>query len=198
MPDARGRHAPTQSPFDLNDPRRARDRAAAIYHWTPDIRDFADPVQERSWQLAGLDDLNTENPRVRQALRAAYGAWIRDVGVDGFRVDTAFYVPPAFFDDFLHADDRTAPGILRVARDAGKPAFHVFGEGFGLDRAFDDAQARKIESYVRDASGRPLMPGMIKLPALRHRARCVRARAAHRRTRRPYRTHAACAFGRRT
>jgi glycosidase len=164
VPDARGRQAPTQSPFDLNDPRRARDRAAAIYHWTPDIRDFADPVQEQTWQLAGLDDLDTGNPAVRRALRASYGKWIRDVGVDAFRVDTAFYVPPAFFDDFLNSKDRRAPGILRVARDAGKPAFHVFGEGFGLDRAYDDTQARKIERYVRHPGGRALLPGMINFP----------------------------------
>jgi glycosidase len=162
--DPRGRHAPTQPPFDLNDPRRAADRAAAIYHWTPDIRDFGAPAQEKSWQLAGLDDLDTENAQVRRALRATYGRWIREVGVDAYRVDTAFYVPPAFFDDFLNSTDRRAPGILRVARDAGKPAFHVFGEGFGLDRAFDDTQARKIEAYVRDARRRTLLPGMINFP----------------------------------
>lgn len=162
--DPRGRTAPMQPPFDLNDPRRARDRAAGIYHWTPDIRDFADPVQEKTWQLAGLDDLNTENPAVRRALRASYGHWIRDVGVDAFRVDTAFYVPPAYFDDFLHADDPAAPGIMKVAASTGRNAFHVFGEGFGIDRAYGDTQARRIETYVRDASGRALMPGMINFP----------------------------------
>ena len=164
VPDARGRTAPRQPPFDLNDPRRAADRAAAIYHWTPDIRDFADPVQERTWQLAGLDDLNTENAAVRRALRRSYGGWIRDVGVDAFRVDTAFYVPPDYFDDFLNADDAQAPGVLRVARAAGKPDFHLFGEGFGLDRAYEDVQARRIEGYVRDAQGRALLPGMINFP----------------------------------
>lgn len=163
-PDPAGRTAPSQPPFDLNDPRRARDRAAAIYHWTPDIRDFADPVQERTWQLAGLDDLNTENPRVRRALRRSYGDWIRRVGVDAFRVDTAYYVPPAFFEDFLNADDARAPGVLRVAREAGKRDFHVFGEGFGLDRAFDDTQARKIETYVRAPDGTPRLPGMLDFP----------------------------------
>jgi hypothetical protein len=164
IPDSRGRTAPTQAPFHLNDPRRARDRAAAVYHWTPDIRDYGDPVQERTWQMAGLDDLDTENPAVRRALRDSYGFWIREVGVDAFRVDTAFYVPPEYFADFLHADDAAAPGILRVARGTGRDGFHVFGEGFGIDRAFEDAQARKIEAYARDASGRDLLPGMINFP----------------------------------
>lgn len=164
VPDARGRTAPSQPPFHLNDPRRARDRDAGIYHWTPDIRDYADPLQEKTWQMAGLDDLDTENPAVRRALRDSYGYWIREVGVDAFRVDTAFYVPPDYFDDFLNARDATAPGILEVARGTGREAFHVFGEGFGIDRAYADVQARRIEGYARDASGRDLLPGMINFP----------------------------------
>ena len=161
--DARPHPAPTQSPFSLNDPRRAEDRAAAIYHWTPNIVDFTDPVQEQTYQLAGLDDLNTENPRVRAALRESYNHWIREVGVDGFRVDTAFYVPAEFFRDFLLADDAAAPGVLRAAADTGRKDFHVFGEGFGLDRPFEDTQARRIDSYMRDADG-ALLPGMLNFP----------------------------------
>jgi glycosidase len=162
-PDARPRPAPTQFPFSLNDPRRAEDCDAGIYHWTPNISDFADPVQEQTYQLAGLDDLDTENPRVRAALRESYNHWIREVGVDAFRVDTAFYVPPAYFRDFLFSDDATAPGVLRTAADTGRRDFHVFGEGFGLDTPFDDTQARRIDGYMRDADG-PLLPGMINFP----------------------------------
>ncbi|GAB3745652.1 alpha-amylase family glycosyl hydrolase [Lysobacter olei] len=163
-PTASGRTAPTQSPFDLNDPRRRAHRTAGIYHWTPDIRDYADPVQERDWQMAGLDDLNTDNPRVRDALRDSYAFWIREAGVDAFRVDTAFYVPPAFFEDFLHARDRRHPGILHVARATGREQFHVFGEGFGLDRPYEDSQARKIDRYMRDGSGHARLPGMLNFP----------------------------------
>lgn len=161
--DSRPMTAPLRRPFSLNDPRRAEDRAANIYHWTPVIRDFTDRRQEQDHQLADLDDLNTENPRVRRALRESYGYWIREVGVDAFRIDTAFHVPPAYFRDFLHAEDAVHPGILAVAREAGKPDFHVFGEGFGVDRPYADTLARKIESYTRDDQG-PLLPGMINFP----------------------------------
>ena len=139
---------PSQPPFDQNDPRDPKQRAAAIYHWTPDIRDYNDPLQEHSFQMSGLDDLNTDNPVVRRALRRSFGHWIQQVGVDAFRVDTAFYVPPAYFADFLHATDAAAPGVLRVARSTGRKAFHVFGEGFGIDKPGQDLQARKIEGYV--------------------------------------------------
>ncbi|MBF6025298.1 alpha-amylase family glycosyl hydrolase [Lysobacter niastensis] len=162
--DSRGRTAPTQSPFDRNDARDPAQRTEAIYHWTPAITDYNDPRQVHDYQLADLDDLNTENPRVREALRRSYGYWIREAGVDAFRVDTAFYVAPEYFDDFLHADDPAAPGIARVAAKTGRRQFHVFGEGFGLDPAFQDGQMRRIDGYMRDAVGRELLPGMINFP----------------------------------
>ena len=164
IPDAHGRTAPTQPPFNRNDARDPAQRADGIYHWTPDIADFADRTQELEFQLAGLDDLNTAHPEVRRALRRSYGHWIGQVGVDAFRVDTAFHVPAEFFDDFLHADDADAPGVLRVAGATGRAGFHVFGEGFGIDRPFEDAQARRHERYMRDADGKRLLPGMINFP----------------------------------
>ena len=151
-------------PFDQNDPRDPAQRAAAIYHWTPDIRDYQDPVQESDWQMGGLDDLNTENPVVRHALRDAYGHWIREVGVDGFRIDTIFYVPPAFFDDFLHAEDPAAPGIDAVARATGRSRFLSFGEGFAVDPVYRDDAARKIDRYLRREDGGERVPGMINFP----------------------------------
>jgi glycosidase len=169
---------PSQAPFDLNDPRDPKVRTKNIYHWTPDVSDYQDPQQEHQFQMSGLDDLNTENPVVRRALRQSYGHWIRAVGVDAFRVDTAFYVPADFFTDFLHSRDAQAPGIYRVARRTGRRQFHVFGEGFGVDGPGQDKQSRKIESYMHrvgssptstststpsPASG-PLLPGMLNFP----------------------------------
>src|SRR5690606_15325108 len=40
--DTRGRTAPSQFPFSMNDPRNPAHREAGIYHWTPDIADYAD------------------------------------------------------------------------------------------------------------------------------------------------------------
>ena len=155
---------PSQPPFDQNDPRDAAQREAAVYHWTPDISDYNSPLQERRFQMGGLDDLNTDNPAVRRALRDSYGFWVNAVGVDAFRVDTAFYVPPDFFADFMFSRDRAAPGMAEVARRTGRRDFFVFGEGFGIDRPGSEVQARKIESYTRTPQGRPLLPGMLNFP----------------------------------
>ncbi len=155
---------PSQWPFSLNDPRDPAQRRAGIYHWTPDIADYTDPRQEADFQMSGLDDLNTGNPVVRRALRDSHGWWIRAAGVDAFRVDTAFYVPPDYFADFLHARDPAAPGIAEVARRTGRQDFLVFGEGFGIDRPFQDREARKIERWMSAPDGRPLLPGMLNFP----------------------------------
>jgi glycosidase len=163
-PDRLGRSAPTQLPFSINDVRKAADRVAGIYHWTPPITDYADSQHEQTFQLADLDDLNTENASVRDALRQSYGYWIDKVGVDAYRVDTAFYVPTDYFDDFLNSSDNAHPGILKVAERSGRGQFHVFGEGFGIDRPFADEQAHKIDRYMRDDSGKTLLPGMINFP----------------------------------
>lgn len=155
---------PSQPPFNRNDPRDPAQRAEGIYHWTPDVLDYQDPAQEHNFQMSGLDDLNTENPVVRRALRKSYGHWIRQVGVDAYRVDTAFYVPPDYFADFLRAKDPAAPGMAAVARATGRQDFLVFGEGFGIDKPFQDREAKKIEGYMTGADGRPLMQGMLNFP----------------------------------
>lgn len=155
---------PTQPPFDRNDPRDAAQRRQAIYHWTPDVADYTRRDQELNWQMSGLDDLNTESASVRRALRASHGHWIRAVGVDALRIDTAFYVPPDFFDDFLHAADPAAPGVARVARQTGRRGFFAFGEGFAIDAPGRSDGTRKIERYATRPDGRPRLPGMLNFP----------------------------------
>ncbi|GCL63068.1 alpha-amylase family glycosyl hydrolase [Pseudaquabacterium pictum] len=161
---SRPQRRPLQPPFHLNDPRRAADRAAGIYHWTPEIRDVTVRREELDFQTSGLDDLNTENPRVRRALRDSFGWWIRSVGVDAFRIDTAYHVPPEFFEDFLYADDRQAPGMARVAERTGRRDFLAFGEGFGIDAPGQTRYTRKLESYIRGDDGRARLGGMLNFP----------------------------------
>ncbi len=69
----------------------------------------------------GLDDLMTEHPRVVQGMIDVYGGWIDRLGIDGFRIDTARHVDPAFWQAFV-------PAMLAHARAKGIPNFHIFGE----------------------------------------------------------------------
>ena len=140
----------------------------------PRIEDFDSREQQFTWQLADLDDLDTSNAVVRRALRDAHGHWIREAGVDALRIDTAFYVPPDYFEDFLHATDAKAPGMIEVARATGRKDLLVFGEGFGLDPPFQDTQARRIDEYMR---GDRRLPAMINFPLQGSLLTCGETRA---------------------
>jgi glycosidase len=63
----------------------------------------------------------TENSRVVQGFIDIYGAWIDELGIDGFRIDTAKHVNSEFWRAF-------SPAMLARAEARGIPNFHIFGE----------------------------------------------------------------------
>ncbi len=71
--------------------------------------------------FVGLDDVFTEHPRVVQGMIEIFSSWVKDYGVDGFRIDTARHVNVEFWQAF-------GPAIRAAARAAGRPAFIQFGE----------------------------------------------------------------------
>ncbi|OIJ68348.1 carbohydrate binding domain-containing protein [Streptomyces mangrovisoli] len=77
------------------------------------------------WLADDLADFNTENPTVQNYLIGAYDKYI-DMGVDGFRIDTAVHIPRVTW------NRRFLPAIQeRVAQDWGPDKaqdFFVFGE----------------------------------------------------------------------
>jgi hypothetical protein len=147
---------PEQSPFDQNDATDPTQRSAGIYHWTPTIVNYSDPIQELYYQISDLDDLNSENPAVRAALRDSYGYWIKEVGVDAFRVDTAKFVPHDFWNDFFWSADATSPGIMQAAKGTGRNSFLAFGEVFEIPGPLDAALETKVASFL----GTPASPEM--------------------------------------
>ena len=73
--------------------------------------------------FAGLDDLFTEHPRVVQGMIDIFSTWLRDTGVDGYRIDTMKHVNAEFWQAF-------GPSIRAEARRLGRPDFIQFGEVF--------------------------------------------------------------------
>ncbi len=155
--------APSQHPFNMNDVRDERHRRAAIYHWTPAITDYGDPAQKQRHQLAGLDDINTENPEVRRVLRDSFGHWVREAGVDGFRIDTIIYVEKDFWQDFFYSGETGAPGINLLADSTGREDFLSFGEAFISADPMDNTTEREIATYV-GTKGAPALSSMLNFP----------------------------------
>jgi alpha-amylase len=77
----------------------------------------------------GLDDLFTEHPTVVNGMIKIYKTWIKDMGIDGFRIDTMKHVNDEFWQKF-------GPEVLEYARSQGKKEFFMFGEVFDLTRPF--------------------------------------------------------------
>lgn len=135
---------PSQAPFDLNDPTNPDHLAVGIYNWTPPIVNYDDPIQTVEWQLSELDDLNTLNPQVQDALKESYTYWIETVGVDGFRIDTVKHVEHEFWRAFMHDED----GVVAAARATGREDFLAFGEVFIGSDLFSDSGERQIARYL--------------------------------------------------
>ncbi|MFA6030587.1 MAG: alpha-amylase family glycosyl hydrolase [Elusimicrobiota bacterium] len=154
---------PAQPPFSHNDLRDPAQRAAGAYHWTPDIQDYNDEGQRLHHQMSGLDDLNTSDPRVREALRDAYGFWIATAGVDGFRIDTAHFAEHDFWKDLLHSTSPAAPGIDPFARALGKKDFMTFGEVWVNGDPFSDKGERAAVEYLGTQSS-PEMRAVLNFP----------------------------------
>lgn len=100
-----------KTPAWLNDPIHYHNRGDSTFRGE----------NSRFGDFAGLDDLFTEHPRVRSGMIEIYAGWIRQFGIDGFRIDTAKHVDPGFWQAFI-------PAMLETAKGAGIPNFTIFGE----------------------------------------------------------------------
>jgi glycosidase len=78
--------------------------------------------------FSGLDDLNTEHPRVLEGMIEIYKDWISEFRVDGFRIDTARHVQPEFWQRF-------SAEMRAHAQSLGIEHFHMFGEVYMFDPA---------------------------------------------------------------
>ncbi|GIJ30661.1 1,4-alpha-glucan branching enzyme [Micromonospora qiuiae] len=84
----------------------------------------------------GLDDLWTERPEVVRGMTKIYADWVRDTGVDGFRLDTVKHVNMDFWPQF-------AQGIDQAAARAGKKDFFMFGEVYSADPEITSSYVRQ-------------------------------------------------------
>ncbi len=82
-----------------------------------------------SGPFSSLDDLWTERPEVVDGMIDIYNAWVGDVGIDGFRIDTVKHVNIEFWQQF-------SPGVLDYADSIGNDDFFMFGEVFDSNPSF--------------------------------------------------------------
>ena len=168
--------APVKVPAWLND--------VTLYH----NRGNTTFVGENSYygDFFGLDDLFTEHPRVVRGMIDIYQAWIRDFGIDGFRIDTMKHVDDEFWQRF-------APEVLTYARQQGKREFFMFGEVFDTTKSFtshftthDRVQAvldfpfqQAAQNFAANSHADRRAARLLRRRRLVHRRRLQRLPAAH-------------------
>jgi len=116
-----------KSPDWLNNPLHYHNRGNS--HWQGESVFYGD--------FSGLDDVNTEHPRVVAGMIDLYRGWISDFRIDGFRIDTAKHVKDAFWQAFN-------PAILEHAARIGIDDFYLYGEAYELD-------PRDLARFTREA-----------------------------------------------
>lgn len=124
-PELTAEDATVKTPAWLNDPTLYHNRGNST--WAGESVTYGD--------FDGLDDLMTEHPTVVNGFVDVYQNWI-DLGIDGFRIDTAKHVNFEFWETWSQE-------VLDYAHAAGKPDFFMFGEVY-------DADPVKLSPYVRD------------------------------------------------
>lgn len=72
------------------------------FHNLGTITNYNDQDQVENYNLAGLPDLNTENPAVKAYFFENALYWIRETGIDGMRLDTVRHVPQEFWNEFAY------------------------------------------------------------------------------------------------
>ncbi|MEV6973314.1 pullulanase-type alpha-1,6-glucosidase [Kitasatospora sp. NPDC093806] len=110
--------ATAKTPAWLNDP--------ALYHNRGDSTFAGESATEGDF--SGLDDLDTQNPKVVKGFEKVYQQWVKDAGVDGFRIDTVKHVNMAFWQQW-------APALKDFAAKQGNKRFFMFGEVYSGDPA---------------------------------------------------------------
>jgi glycosidase len=108
-----------KKPDWLNDP--------TVYHNRGDASTGGESAQYGD--IAGLDDLFTEQNKVVNGMIDIYTNWIRQFDITGFRLDTVKHVNNEFWQKFI-------PAMEKAAKEAGRKDFMIFGEVYDPDPAF--------------------------------------------------------------
>ncbi len=112
----------------------ARGRGSPYWSWY--VRDATGAAQH-DFDWAHLKKLDYGNPAVRRMITEAFLHWVREYGVDGFRVDAAWGVrerAPDFWPQLVRALRRERPDLLLIAEASARDPYYVAS---GFDAAYD-------------------------------------------------------------
>lgn len=74
--------------------------------------------QEKAW-VDGLPDLNQENPEVREYLIDVANWWVKETGIDGYKLDRVQHIPASFWNDFTKELKTDTPDLFLLGDAEG-------------------------------------------------------------------------------
>ena len=117
----------------------------------------------KSWGWTDVADLNYDNQEMRLAMIDAMKFWVREAGIDGFRVDVAHGVPVDFWDQW--SDSLYAMGPLFMLAEAEVPAIRNNG-AFVMDYAWELHhilnEIAKSQGANRDAAAKLVQGNLVE------------------------------------
>ncbi len=140
------------------------------FHENRPITNWSDKEQVHNGWIYGLPDLNHENPDVRDYLIENAKWWIKETGIDGFRLDTVRHVPDEFWQLFIKEIKSEYPDfyllgevwdsharVLKVFQNLGMDGVTNYSLYEGIDLVFgpygdmnDFAKLLRDESVFKD------------------------------------------------
>ena len=130
--DMAANHLSDQSPYYRDAQRRGP--GSPYYGWFE--RDRAGrPLHYFDW--THLENLNYDDPAVRDYMLAAFAHWLRDYRIDGFRLDAAWAVRqryPRFWPALRARLARIDPKVVLIAEGSGRDDYYLT---HGFDAAYD-------------------------------------------------------------
>jgi cyclomaltodextrinase / maltogenic alpha-amylase / neopullulanase len=125
-------HTSEQHPYYLS----AKQRGPASPYYDFYDRDAAGKVTTYfDWE--NLKNLNYDNPEVQRYMIEAFAYWVREFGIDGFRVDAAWGVrerAPEFWPRLRHELKRIDPDLLLLAEASARDPYYDI---VGFDATYD-------------------------------------------------------------
>ena len=104
------------------------------FHHRGPIQNWNDQQELEEGELANLPHLNHSNPEVKKYLIDMAKWWIRETGIDGYRLDTARHVPKIFWKEFAAEIEKEFPGFYLIGEVFDGRADYVGGyQQAGLD-----------------------------------------------------------------
>lgn len=133
-----------------------RNGPASAYHDFYDRDERGKPTHYFSW--THLPNLNFGNPEVRRFMTEALMFWVRDLDVDGFRLDVTWGIErrcPEFWPAFSAEFNRVKPDGLLIAEASARDPFYVNN---GFDAAYDWTDELGVWAWTEVFAGETPIP----------------------------------------